>query len=58
MRTPPVLRMYDVIKNDFVEIDFEIANKETPISSGRGEAIIKPARTGIKYFLIVRGFSC
>lgn len=38
-------------ENTFVEIDIEAANKETPISSGNGEAIIKPAKTGIKYFL-------
>ena len=40
------------MQNTFVDIFLEAANNETPISSGNGEAIINPVRTGIKYFNI------
>jgi len=32
-------------------IVLDATNNEIPISSGKGDAIIKPAKTGIKYFL-------
>ena len=44
-----------MIENTFVEIVVETANNETPISSGNGEEIIKPANTKIMYFLSVLG---
>ena len=37
------------MENIFVEINLEVANSETPISSGKGEAIIRQANVGIKY---------
>ena len=42
--------MYDNIGKNFIEIGEEIANIETPISSGNGDVIMMHASTGTKYF--------
>jgi len=51
---PAVFSMYDIIANFFVEI-VDVASSEMPISSGNGDAIIIPPRTGAKYFLAIGG---
>jgi len=54
-KIPTVFKAYEIIENTFIEICLEAAINETPISSGNGEAIIKPATTGIRYFLNIFG---
>ena len=48
-----MLSIKEMIENTFVEIFVETAINETPISSGSGEEIIKPANTKSIYFLNV-----
>lgn len=56
MRSMPiVLKINDNRMNWRVEIVVAIANKETPISSGRGDAIMKPPIMGRTYFLTLEG---
>ena len=52
---PKVFDAYDIRVNRLVEIDLMLASSVTPISSGKGEAIINPAMTGKKYFLSLLG---
>ena len=44
-----------MMENTFGDIIFEAAIRETPISSGNGEAIMKPAAKSKRYFLRTPG---
>ena len=43
------------MENAFVEVTFDAASMITPISSGSGDAIIKPATSNNKYTLNTAG---
>ena len=51
MNIPKVFTKYEITENNLLEICIDVANNATPISSGKGEAIINPANIGIKYLL-------
>jgi len=50
-----VFKRKDITKNIREDIIFDVARSATPISSGKGEAMIKPAITGRKYFFTREG---